>query len=311
MQEVAAGVWIIEGTFVNVFLLEGRAGECVLVDSGFSYWRTAIEEGLKVLERRGHRLAAILLTHGHADHSGSARHFAERYGVPIYVHRAEIPFLDGSSSYPPPDPTIGGPHAFLTRLVDERARDLGPHLVPLDFGQAWCASEGQIPELPEWRWIHTPGHSPGHVALFRERDRVLLAGDTLETVNFDRWRSLFRREPRVWRGESPYICNWKQARNSVKLLAMLQPQTILCGHGPVLHGRAVAQQLGAFAANYPVPVRGRYVRAGARYDDTGALQLPPALRDRSLWVGSALLLGALAASKAYRVAKGARSQGQR
>ncbi len=298
MLEAAPGVWILEGTFVNAYLVEGRAGECVLVDSGFSYWRASIEAGLRVLEGRGHRLAAVFLTHGHADHSGCARFFSERYRVPIYVHRLELPFLDGSSSYPPPDASIGGPHAFISRLVDERPRDLGGRLMALDFGQAWCASEGQVPELPEWRWIHTPGHSPGHVALFRERDRVLIAGDALGSANFDRWRNMLRREPGVWRGESPYICNWSQARNSVRLLAMLQPETLLCGHGPVLHGRAVAQQLGAFAANYPVPSEGRYVETGARYDDTGTFQVPPARHSSRAWVGPAIVLGAVIAARA-------------
>lgn len=303
MKEVAPGVWIIEGVFVNAFLLEGRAGECILVDTGFSYWFSAIERGLSLLAKRGHKLAAVFLTHGHGDHSGSARLFAERYGVPIYAHRLELPFLDGTMSYPPPDPTIGGPHAFLTRLVDERSKDLRPHLRALEYGEAWCASEGEIPELPEWRWVHTPGHSPGHVALFRERDRVLLAGDVLESVNFDRWGSLFRRKPGLWRGESPYICNWKQAEASVRLLAMLQPTLILCGHGSPLGGRVVAQQLGAFAASYPVPERGRYVGTGAHFDEGGAFQVPPAPFDRGLFFASATLVAALAASRVYRTVR--------
>ena len=44
---------------------------------------------------------------------------------------------------------------------------------------------GTIPGLPGWKWIHTPGHSPGHVSLFRESDRVLLAGDAFVTVRTD------------------------------------------------------------------------------------------------------------------------------
>lgn len=293
MREVAPGVFIIQGSFVNCFIVQGREGGCVLIDSGLSYWRRAILSELRVFEDRGVRLAAIVLTHGHPDHVGTARHFAERYDVPIYAHRVEVPFLRGEMAYPPPDPTIGGPHAFLTRFTDARSHDLGPHLKPLNGGEVWCASEGEVPELPGWRWMHTPGHSPGHVSLFRERDRVLLAGDAVGTANFERWRSVLSPRTEIWRGESPYICNWKQAESSVRLLARLQPEVLLCSHGPPVAGRAVAQQLGAFAERYPVPADGRYVRTGCRFDEGGKLVIPPPPVDSLLVFGAGLVSGIL------------------
>lgn len=36
--------------------------------------------------------------------------------------------------------------------------------------------------MPDWQWIHTPGHTEGHISLFREKDRVLLAADAFTTV---------------------------------------------------------------------------------------------------------------------------------
>jgi glyoxylase-like metal-dependent hydrolase (beta-lactamase superfamily II) len=42
--------------------------------------------------------------------------------------------------------------------------------------------DGTIPGFPEWRWIHTPGHTVGHVSFFRDSDRVLIAGDALATT---------------------------------------------------------------------------------------------------------------------------------
>ena len=294
MREVATGVWLLKGRFVNVWLLEGRAGECVLVDSGFSYWKQRIESALSELAKRRLSLSAIVLTHGHPDHSGTARFFADRYNVPIYVHEAELPFVSGQCAYPPPDPTIGGPHAFVTRFVENGARDLGHHVRTFDCAGEWCAVEGHLAELPGWRWIHTPGHSPGHIALFRESDGVMLAGDALAGANFDSWRSALKGERGVWRGESPYICNWGQAQSSVRLLAMLRPRLVLCSHGPPLSGKLVAQELGAFAERYPVPKRGRYVNQPARLDIHGALRVPPAPFDRGLVAAcSAALIGAL------------------
>ncbi len=293
MQEVAPGVFILQGMLVNVFLLKGREGECVLVDSGFSFWRAPIERALGELEQRGLKLCAVVVSHGHADHVGTARYFAEKHGVPIYAHRLELPFINGTSSYPPPDATIGGPHAFLSRIVDDRGRDLGPHLRSLEMGEAWCASEGEVPELPEWRWIHTPGHSPGHIALYRERDRVLIAGDAVGSVNFDTWRVFLAPKAEVWRGESPYISNWKQAESSVRLLARLQPEAVLCSHGPPLKGHGIAQQLGLFAAHYPFPSHGRYVKEGVRFDEAGNLILPPKPTDWPVVLGISVVLSAL------------------
>ena len=60
---------------------------------------------------------AIVLTHGHADHSGSAAELSDSWDVPVYAHRLELPFFTGLSAYPPPDPTVGGPFALLSRFM--------------------------------------------------------------------------------------------------------------------------------------------------------------------------------------------------
>ena len=56
----------------------------------------------------GNRPAAILLTHGHFDHVGALKTLAEEWDVPVYAHTLELPYLTGRSSYPPPDPSVGG-----------------------------------------------------------------------------------------------------------------------------------------------------------------------------------------------------------
>ena len=71
---------------------------------------------------------AIILTHGHFDHAGSAQTLAEQWEVPIYAHRLEVPYVTGRAKYPPKDPTVGGAIAFLSRFMPARAESVGDRL---------------------------------------------------------------------------------------------------------------------------------------------------------------------------------------
>src|SRR5215207_2933833 len=119
--------------------------------------------------------AAIVLTHGHFDHIGALHTLLHKWDVPVYAHRLELPYLTGQSSYPPPDPTVGGgAMAAMSRFYPRGPYNFEGRVQPLPV-------DGSVPGMPGWRWIHTPGHSPGHVSLFRDADRLLLAGDAFVT----------------------------------------------------------------------------------------------------------------------------------
>src|SRR3712207_4815828 len=226
--------------FVNVFALGEPGGPWVLVDAGLKgsagYIRRAIERRFGDSSRP----EAILLTHGHFDHVGSVRDLAREWDVPLYAHPLEVPYLTGRSDYPPRDPTMGGAMAQMSRLMPDHGYDFGDRVHTLP-------SDGGVPGLPGWRWLHTPGHTPGHVSLCREADGVLLAADAFATMNLDSWSAYFTRRRELSRPSPPFTCDWKITHESIERLTELEPRAIAAGHGLEITGADVAQTLHDFA----------------------------------------------------------------
>jgi glyoxylase-like metal-dependent hydrolase (beta-lactamase superfamily II) len=226
-----------------------------------------------------------LLTHGHADHAGSALALADKWDVMIYAHHLELPYLSGKSLYPPADPTVGGAIAFLSRFFPRRTHHLGKRLHELPHGK--------VPGLTGWEWIASPGHSPGQVAFFRESDCVLLAGDAFATVDLDSWSGLFAGGQRFAPPPSPFTYDWHATRASIAALAKLRPNVVGCGHGVPISDCDLSDRLADFAARFNPPRRGRYVREPARADENGIVDLPPAPFDPVPFatLGALLLVG--------------------
>ena len=101
---------------------------------------------------------------------------AREWDVPIYAHDLEHPYLDGRASYPPPDPTVGGGMmAAMSKLYPRGPVNVGKWLRPLP--------QGRVPTMAGWEWIHTPGHTPGHVSFWNPQTKTLIAGDAFITTN--------------------------------------------------------------------------------------------------------------------------------
>lgn len=275
MEEFASGVARLPILFVNAYFVDVESG-WVLVDSGLPGAAGKIKSAAAA--RYGSTPPrTIVLTHGHFDHASTARTLAEEWNVPIYAHALEIPYLSGQSNYPPRDPTVGGAIAFLSRAMPDKGLELGEHLRALPDENA--DSEIEIPELPGWKITFTPGHAPGHVSLFREEGRVLLAGDALATEDMDSWVGLATQKPQLARAGSPYNCDWQATKKSVQRLAQLEPQAIGCGHGAPQSGVNLPANLREFAATFSAPAHGRYVPEPARTDESGVVSVPPPAPD--------------------------------
>jgi glyoxylase-like metal-dependent hydrolase (beta-lactamase superfamily II) len=231
----------------------------VLIDTGIPGTAAVIVRAARQRFGPNSRPAAIILTHGHFDHVGALKTLAERWDVPIYAHALEQPFLNGTAAYPPPDPAVGGGlMATLSPLYPRGPIDVSRWLKVLP--------EGEVPAMPGWRWLHTPGHAPGHISLWRESDRALLAGDAFITTNQESAYSVATQRPELHGPPQYYTPDWEQARRSVEQLAALEPEVVITGHGPPMRGPKLRAALHLLAQDFDrlaVPEHGRYVRAAA------------------------------------------------
>lgn len=294
-DHLAEDVFRLQTIIANVYFV-GQPGAWILVDAGLPRSAEAIRRAAEERFGPNEKPSAIILTHGHWDHAGSALELAIHWEVFIYAHPLEMPYLTGKSHYPPGDPTIGGATSLFARFIKgRRMSDLGARVKPLP-------EDGSVPGAPDWRWLPTPGHSPGHVALFRESDRVLLAGDALATADLDAPFGVLARTPGFYRPPAPYTSDWYATESSLHALAGLEPSSVGAGHGHPVIAPDTAERLHQFVDGFHLPAKGRYVARPARADMSGVIDLPPAPPDplpKMIVVGVAAtaLIAALAVSR--------------
>lgn len=269
---VAPGVWRIKDVFVNMYLVHTPSdNKWVLVDAGLKTSAEKIKKVANHLFWPESTPSAIVLTHAHFDHTGSLRKLADEWDVPIYAHSLEKPYLTGVSSYPPPDPSVGGGlMSLLSFTYPKGPIDVSDRLIVLP-------EDGTIPVLPEWRYYHTPGHAPGHISLFRQRDKLLLAGDAFVTTNQESAFSVMMQKREMHGPPKYFTYNWGSAERSVKLLADLEPDIAATGHGKPMAGEELRRELHNLADNFrqAVPRSGRYVGDPALVNYDGVQYVPP------------------------------------
>jgi glyoxylase-like metal-dependent hydrolase (beta-lactamase superfamily II) len=282
-REIAADLAFLRVSISNVYFA-GTRDRWVLIDAGVSGHAAAVVQSACSRFGEDSRPEAILLTHGHFDHAGAALELARYWNVPVYAHPLEFPYLTGKSAYPQKDPTVGGAMAFLSRFFPSRTANVGEVLRDLP-------SSGEVPGLEGWMAIPTPGHSPGHVAFWRERDATLVAGDAVATANLDSWLGVLTMRPVISRPPSPFTYDWEAARTSVQRLAALAPFVIGAGHGEPVAGPRVADELAGFGREFAPPEHGRYAVEPAQANEHGVIYEPPAPPDNLPKIAAGVVAG--------------------
>jgi glyoxylase-like metal-dependent hydrolase (beta-lactamase superfamily II) len=274
---VTSDVFCLQLSIVNVYFIgEPGSRDWVLVDAGLFTSAEAIRQAAAELYGPGVPPKAILLTHGHFDHVGALGDLLKSWDVPVSAHRMELPYLTGRSDYPPPDPTVGGGlMARLSALYPRCGTNLGSRVEAF-------AADGSIPALPDWKAIETPGHSPGHVSFFRERDRVLIAGDAFVTTKQESALAVLTQRLELHGPPAYFTPDWQAAGASVRKLAALRPRIVGTGHGKPVEGNEFLARLDKLAEHFEelaVPEQGRYVGRPATTDENGVVDVPPPVSD--------------------------------
>jgi glyoxylase-like metal-dependent hydrolase (beta-lactamase superfamily II) len=206
MRRVADGVWQLWGVIphlINAYLIQTPRGD-VLIDAGIRWTAARL---LRTLRKR--KLAMVALTHVHPDHQGAAAAVCRQYGVPLACHVDDADVMEGKRPMEP--------NTTLVRLADRLWS--GPPY-PVDI--RWKGGE----RLGEWQVIHAPGHTPGHVIFYRERDRTAIVGDVVRNL------TLCGGLGRLAEPLHDFSVDPALNRRSLRLLADLRPALLCFGHGP-------------------------------------------------------------------------------
>ncbi|MDF2572702.1 MAG: beta-lactamase domain protein [Sporomusa sp.] len=255
-QEITSDILVLEFTVVNACVIGNPGSDWALVDTGLANSASYVLESVEKRFGKGSRPQAIILTHGHFDHVGSVLKLSELWDVPVYIHQFEMPYVTGQKDYPLADSTVDeGMVAKLSPTFPHTSINLGFRAVSLP-------PDGSVPGMPDWKWVHTPGHTEGHISLFRERDRVLLAADAFSTVKQESLMSVITQDEQI-SGPPKYLTiDWKAAEESVRLLASLNPALAIPSHGQPMKGEELTRHLRLLTNNFDkiaVPEHGRFV----------------------------------------------------
>lgn len=240
---VLPDVFCYTNQIVNLALV-GNENEFVLVDTGMP--KSGDEIRGIVAEQFGEnaRPNAIILTHGHFDHVGSLVELLEEWRVPVYAHELELPYLTGKKDYPPGDPGVD------SGLVAKMSPMFPNHGINISGQVQMLPEDGTVPTMPGWKWIHTSGHTPGHVSLFREQDRALIVGDAFVTVKQESLYKVLTQTMEISGPPRYYTTDWNAAYESVKKLEDLAPETAVTGHGLPLMGEELRENLRYLVENF-------------------------------------------------------------
>lgn len=204
MKQLADGLWQLGGfppNGINVYLM----GD-VLVDAATRH------AGRRIFRQiRGRPVTAHALTHAHPDHQGASKEVCDTLGIPLWCGERDVHAMETRD--------FGQPGHWVNRAI-ERAWAGPPRKVDRALREGDAVAGFEV--------IDVPGHSPGHVAFWREADRVLVLGDVVNNMN------VLTGIPGLHEPKLIFTPDPARNRESARRLAALEPALACFGHGPPL-----------------------------------------------------------------------------
>lgn len=211
MKEVAKNVYqiaLFPRSGINCYVIDD-----ILVDAGI---RSSADKILNALTN--YRITKHVLTHAHADHQGASSIVCEKLNVPLLTSVMEQENAEsGKVIYDYPNY-----RHFIAKLQQRYWAGSG-------YKVSQLLREGD--QVGSFTVVETPGHSKGHISLFRENDGALIVGDTLVNMNLLTTAVGLHEPPGL------FTTSREQNRKSIQKLFDLKPKTLCFGHGPVLYDK--------------------------------------------------------------------------
>ncbi len=194
----------------NVYLLiEGD--ELFVIDTGTAGNAKEIVNYVRKIGRQPSSVSTIVLTHAHMDHAGSVKELKDLTNAKVAVHTEDADYVSGKKPLPRPNNVLFRAVSSFTGFLPVQ-----PDIILKDHDKI-----GQLTV------IHTPGHTPGSIALLEEGKKALFAGDALR---FD--------GKNLSGSPEQFTLDMSKAKESIGKISTLSFDIMLCGHGEPLKPNA-------------------------------------------------------------------------
>jgi glyoxylase-like metal-dependent hydrolase (beta-lactamase superfamily II) len=193
----------------NAYLVSDQEG-LILIDTGMPGNAQKIIDYVNSINRKPSEITRIVLTHCHMDHVGNVQELKGLTNAKVAIHREDAPFLTGEKSLPSPKGAVGVAFKAFSPFV--KTKPVQPDIL---------LEEGD--RVGGMTVVHTPGHTPGSIALYDPEKKLIFIGDTMRYQN-----------GKLTGPPEQFTPDMSEALRSIKKISLMEFDVMLSGHGDPL-----------------------------------------------------------------------------